>query len=114
MVTIPLLGCSETKEDKKNKYNKAINQVILLENERIQEKGKQIKRKDIGISVDDNGKYIELIYTINSKHIDPIYKLDKQSNSYKYINLNKLSKDEKSKLDKDLEKTDYLENLGLK
>ncbi|MED4718461.1 hypothetical protein, partial [Bacillus badius] len=64
-----LSGCGS--ESTSKKFDSAINEVISLENKRLEREKlfrekDVLKREDTGIIVYSDGKYIELIYTIDS------------------------------------------------
>lgn len=98
----------KNKEQNKEKYDSAVNQVIEIENERLQEENKpKIKRNKTGIIVYENGKLIQLLYRFKSKEVNSIYQ--KEKNSYKVLPEN----DNTFELVDDAEE-EYIENLGIK
>ncbi|MCM3068475.1 cystatin-like fold lipoprotein [Priestia flexa] len=106
-------ACSNNKANKE-KYDEAINQVIIWENKDLQTNGiysnKDIlERKDAGIVVYKKGKYIELFYkTPSNKEIESLYERGKGGIYKKYSN-----KDLKA-IDEDLKESSYTENVGKK
>ncbi|MFT8320082.1 MAG: hypothetical protein ABF649_04185 [Bacillus sp. (in: firmicutes)] len=68
-----LLGCEnedETLRVNKEKYDNAINQVVILENKQLQQDGelsvnKVLLREHLGIVVYSEGRYIRLFYHLN-------------------------------------------------
>ncbi|GAA5660888.1 cystatin-like fold lipoprotein [Geobacillus stearothermophilus] len=118
LILFLLLGyCRNQKENIRERYDSSINQVIILENKRLQKEKKLddneiLKREDTGIVVYSDGKYIELIYELDSnKQNKSLYKYNEKNNSYEQFphTPNKLKK-----IQKYLEKTSYIENIGLK
>ncbi|WP_445489005.1 lipoprotein [Niallia sp. 03133] len=80
LLVVPMLfGCKNKEEKTKEKYDSIINQVITLENiklqkEKILKNNEILKREETGIIVYSDGKYISLIYTLDSnKQIESIY-----------------------------------------
>ncbi|WGD70210.2 hypothetical protein P5658_25725 (plasmid) [Bacillus subtilis] len=113
---IMLTGCKSEKEEKKEKYDSSINQVVTLENKRLQKEKiltdtDILKREDIGIAVYQNGDFIELIYELKpNKQTESLYKKDKSKN-YKLFPKQKIKRGD---VNKELEKIDYVENTALK
>lgn len=113
---IILTGCKSEKEEKKEKYDSSINQVVTLENKRLQKEKiltdtDILKREDIGIAVYQNGDFIELIYELKpNKQTESLYKKDKSKN-YKLFPNQKIKRGD---VNKELEKIDYVENTALK
>lgn len=113
---IMLTGCKSEKEEKKEKYDSSINQVVTLENKRLQKEKiltdtDILKREDIGIAVYQNGDFIELIYELKpNKQTESLYKKDKSKN-YKLFPNQKIKRGD---VNKELEKIDYVENTALK
>ncbi|HCL0577126.1 TPA: hypothetical protein N1S95_004550 [Salmonella enterica subsp. enterica serovar Typhi] len=112
---ILLTGCQNEKEEKKKKYDSLINEIIILENKRLQSKGildenEILKREDTGIIVFKEGKFIELIYDLKGhKKFQSLYKKDIKG-------FEKLEKEdiEQGKADKGTEEEEYVENYILK
>lgn len=109
-------GCKSKDVTNKEKYDSVINQVITLENKRLQKdnilsQNEILKREDTGIIVYSEGKYIELIYTINKNQIESFFKYDEKDKKYELFP-NTHSNLEKAQ--KYLEQTSYTENIGLK
>ncbi|WP_042148160.1 cystatin-like fold lipoprotein [Paucisalibacillus sp. EB02] len=103
-------GCSEDDRNKE-KYDSSINQVVILENKRLQKENNLseeeiLKREEIGIIVYDSGKYIRLLYKFNSGDI--IYEFDQEKENYKPFH------GDLSNLDDVFDEADYVENVGLK
>lgn len=113
---IMLTGCKSEKEEKKEKYDSSINQVVTLENKRLQKEKiltdtDILKREDIGIAVYQNGDFIELIYELKpNKQTESLYKKDKSKN-YKLFPKQKIKRGD---VNKELKKIDYVENTALK
>lgn len=111
---IMLTGCKSEKEEKKEKYDSSINQVVTLENKRLQKEKiltdtDILKREDIGIAVYQNGDFIELIYELKpNKQTESLYKKDKSKN-YKLFPKQKIKRGD---VNKELEKIDYVENTA--
>lgn len=74
----------KNKEQNKEKYYSAVDQVIEIENERLKEENKpKIKRSKTGIIVYEDGEWIHLLYQLKSKEVNSIYQ--KEENSYKLL-----------------------------
>ncbi|MBQ6446225.1 MAG: hypothetical protein IJJ10_02020 [Bacillus sp. (in: Bacteria)] len=110
-IFLVLFGCQNEKAVNKEKYNSAIEQVISLENSKFESKKIELKRKDIGIAVYSQGKYIELMYEIDNKKIESMYEYDSSKKIYiEYPHTPKHIK----KIESELKEINYIENLGYK
>ncbi|MGE6631849.1 hypothetical protein [Bacillus sp. NPDC077027] len=112
-----ITGCQNEKQVNKEKYDSSINQVITLENKKLQSEGilnehEILKREDVSIVVYTNGDYIELIYELkkNKQQKETLYKKEK-SNMFTVIPTAKIKNGD---VDEPTENTDYVENLILK
>ena len=106
-------ACSNKKSDKE-KYDEAINQVLIWENKHLQANGTYknddiLERKDTGIVVYKEGKFIQLFYkNPPNKDIESLYERGKNGIYKKYSNINLKA------MNKDLEESSYTENVGEK
>ncbi|PFK65071.1 hypothetical protein COJ21_24965 [Priestia megaterium] len=106
-------ACSNKKNDKE-KYDEAINQVLIWENKHLQANGTYksddiLERKDTGIVVYKEGKFIQLFYkTPPNKDIESLYERGKNGVYKKHSNVNLKA------MNKDLEESSYTENVGKK
>ena len=111
---LALTSACSNKKNNKEKYDEAINQVIIWENKNLQANGTYksndiLERKDTGIIVYKAGKFIQLLYkTPPNKDIESLYERGKDGIYKKYSNVNLKS------IDKDLKESSYTENVGKK
>ena len=111
---LALTSACSNKKSNKEKYDEAINQVIIWENKNLQANGTYrsndiLERKDTGIMVYKKGKFIELLYkTPSNKEIESLYERSKDGIYKKYSNMNLKT------IDKDLKESSYTENIGNK
>jgi len=111
---LALTSACSNKKSNKEKYDEAINQVIIWENKNLQANGTYksndiLERKDTGIIVYKAGKFIQLLYkTPPNKDIESLYERGKDGIYKKYSNVNLKS------IDKDLKESSYTENVGKK
>jgi Domain of unknown function with cystatin-like fold (DUF4467)/Frog skin active peptide family signal and propeptide len=111
---LALTSACSNKKSNKEKYDEAINQVIIWENKTLQANGTYksndiLERKDTGIIVYKEGKFIQLLYkTPPNKDIESLYERSKDGIYRKYSNMNLKS------IDKDLKESSYTENVGKK
>ncbi|UOE58010.1 hypothetical protein [Cytobacillus oceanisediminis] len=103
-----LTACNdEDNSDQKEKYDSSINEVIELENERLEGEGRpQISRSETGIVVYNKGELIWLMYEQDSKEERATYQ--KQDKSYVL-----LPQEEANDLIDNSEE-EYVENHGIK
>ena len=113
-LSLSLTSACSNKKSNKEKYNEAINQVIIWENKNLQAKGIYksddiLERKDTGIIVYKEGKFIQLLYkNPPNKDMESLYERSKSGIYKKYSNMNLKA------IDKDLKESSYTENVGKK
>jgi len=111
---LALTSACSNKKSNKEKYDEAINQAIIWENKNLQASGTYksndiLERKDTGIIVYKEGKFIQLLYkTPPNKDIESLYERGKDGIYKKYSNVNLKA------IDKDLKESSYTENVGKK
>lgn len=120
-IIVLLVGCSndeKTMRINKEKYDNAINQVIKLENKRLQHENilsvdKVLLREDLGVDVYSEGHYIKLYYNIDSQDWPRIEKIYERIAEKKYMLISdeEAHKDENQKY---FEKFSYSERVPLK
>jgi len=121
VIVIFLAGCTneeEIEKEKREKYDNAINQVVTLENKRLQhEKELSVQdvllRENLGVAVYSDGHYIELYYNIDSQDWPRTEKTYERyaKNKYRLASEEELKKEKNQKY---FEVTSYSERVPIK
>ena len=120
-IVLFLAGCTneeETEREKKEKYDNAINQVVTLENKRLQHEKELsahdvLLREKLGVVVYSDGHYVRLYYNIDSQDWPRTEKTYERyaKNTYRLASEEELKKEKNQKY---FEVTSYRERVPTK